>query len=73
MDYDAIRNFLEDGSMSSTKLDNFTRSELIAGHYLLFLTKTSYYLVPVSSFKTEEDLHWFKVNILGKIRMPGFL
>ncbi len=73
MDFDNIENFLQDGSTSSIKIGNFIKSELIAGYYLLYMTRAQYYMIPISTFKSPEDLKWFTVNILGKIKMPGFL
>lgn len=70
---DNIKNILEDGSVSSIKLSNFIKSERIAGFYLLYTSKTQYFMLPENSFKSPEDLKWFELNILDKISMPGFL
>jgi|HubBroStandDraft_6_1064221.scaffolds.fasta_scaffold1059490_1 hypothetical protein len=73
MDYENINTVLEDGSTSSVKIGNFTKWERIAGNYLIYITNTQYYIIPMSSFKSSQDLKWFEVNILGKISMPGFM
>jgi YcxB-like protein len=73
MDFDNINVVLEDGSTSSVKIGNFNKWERIAESYLIYITKSQYYIIPMSSFKSSEDLKWFEVNILGKISMPGFM
>ncbi len=70
---DTIKNILEDGSVSSIKLANFIKSERIGGFYLLYTSKTQYFMIPENSFKSPEDLRWFELHILDKISMPGFL
>jgi hypothetical protein len=73
MDFDNINVVLEDGSTSSVKIGNFNKWERIAKSYLIYITKSQYYIIPMSSFKSSEDMKWFEVNILGKISMPGFM
>jgi hypothetical protein len=67
MDLDEIRHFAEDGSMSATPVGSFIKTELIAGHYLLYLGKNQYFLVPTGCFETKDDLQWFRENMLAKI------
>jgi branched-subunit amino acid ABC-type transport system permease component len=62
----------EDGSEGRGPMDHFHRASIMCGYYCLFLNKVSYFVVPVTAFRSDEDRVRFETEILGdKLKKNG--
>lgn len=65
---DKINGVIDDDTSSPVKIDHFIKIELIKNTYLLFLAQNQFIYIPIDSFQSEDDLNWFRNEVLTQIK-----
>lgn len=65
---DAIKTYVDDGSMSELKLSAFIKSDKIKQYYLLYISKNQYLIIKEKEFASAYDKEWFENKVFFRIK-----
>ena len=63
-----INGVIDDDTSSPIQIGHFIKVDLIKSTYLLFIAKNQFIYIPIDSFQSENDLNWFRNEILTQIK-----
>ncbi len=63
-----INGVIDDDTSSPINMEHFIKVDFINNAYLLFLAKDQFIYIPIDAFQSENDLNWFKNEILTQIK-----
>lgn len=68
IDDEKINGILDEETFSPIRIEHFIKVEVIQKTFLLYTAKNMFFYIPIDSFKSDDDLVWFKKEILSKIK-----
>jgi hypothetical protein len=68
IDIDKIIGVTADGISEPMEIQSFISVLKTKKYFLLYTTTTQFICLPISSFKSNEDMDWFEKEIVSKIK-----
>ena len=59
---------IDEDTFSTINHRHFIKYYLINEVYLLYLSRNQFIYIPIKSFKSEDDLQWFKDKVLSNLK-----